>query len=154
MKSVHVRVCLYTNCCTSLPIFTTKYVSTCHMNIDIVYRNINMSISDAVYGTFGYMDIYSIMLQIVMLMLYTYIQHYMAKATSEIPSEIHEMKYSHFRRISIYLQICLSPSLSAYLRLIPFYPVWTRQRGTISIGLSPATSPGPKPWGMTQYSQN
>jgi hypothetical protein len=24
----------------------------------------------------------------------------MAKATSEIPFEIHEMKYSHFRRIS------------------------------------------------------
>jgi hypothetical protein len=46
-------------------------------------------------------------------MLYTYIQHYMAKATSEIPSEIHEMKYSHFRRIYILLFI----SRSIYLRL-------------------------------------
>jgi hypothetical protein len=44
--------------CTSVTIFTTKYVSTCHMNIYIVYRNMNMSISDAVYRIFGYMDIW------------------------------------------------------------------------------------------------
>ena len=43
--------------CTSVTIFTTKYVSTCHMNIYIVYRNMDMSISDAVYWIFVYMDI-------------------------------------------------------------------------------------------------
>ncbi len=26
-------------CCASVPIFTTKYVYTCHRNINIVYRN-------------------------------------------------------------------------------------------------------------------
>jgi hypothetical protein len=44
--------------CTSVTIFTTKYVSTCHMNIYIVYRNMDMSIYDAVYWIFVYMDTY------------------------------------------------------------------------------------------------
>jgi hypothetical protein len=43
--------------CTSVTIFTTKYVSTCHMNIYIVYRNMDITISDAVYWIFVYMDI-------------------------------------------------------------------------------------------------
>ncbi len=55
-------------------------------------------------------------------MLYTYIQHYMAKATSEIPFEIHEIKYSHFRRISIFLFIPRS-IYSVYFCLYPSIPV-------------------------------
>jgi hypothetical protein len=60
-EGVGVRVGQTMETCTSVTIFTTKYVFSCHINIYIVYRNMNMSISDAVYRIFGYM-VYSIML--------------------------------------------------------------------------------------------
>ncbi len=125
------------------------------MTIDIVYQNINMSYPMLYIGYSG-IWIYSIMLKMLLRCCIQYVCTALhGKSYVLLRSNLRDTRWNILildRFLSFYLSP--GPSISVYIRLNPFWPVWAGQRGAISIYLSPATPPDLGPWGMTQYSQN